>query len=298
MLGQTIRHTAVIKARDTCCVKARDTLLCQTTRHTTVSKHDAGAVTHTATVKHCCSVTNNILNCKRTSKHRAPHISSTDLVPISRMKCFGTLGREERRAAAVSKHPTGTVGRQTIGALQLIVAFALRGGGQLLQEYISLRCALGGGRSVPAKASTPLANTSEHNTPLLCQARDNPAMSKHDKCYCVKARDRLPSQSTRHMRGQTNRHTAVSNHGTHAVSKQETHCCVKPQTHFHIKARRRYCDAHGRRQTLLLCHSTTHTTVRAIPSIERRIHPRPHYPSPEKNALELYGRGRPSCCCV
>ena len=39
------------------------------------------------------------------------------------------------------------------------------------------------------------------------------------------------------------------------------------------------------RQTLLLCHSTTHQTVRAFPSIEHSIHPRTQYPSPEKGAL-------------
>ena len=172
--------------------------------------------------------------------------------------------------AAVSKHETGTVTKQTTGALQFMVAFALRGG-QLLREYISLRCALGGGRSVPAKTSTPLVNTSEHDYTLLCQARDNPAVSKHDKDYCFKARDRLlcPSttkatvpkqethccdQSTGHVLCQGKRHTAVSNH----------------ETHYCIKARRRCCDAHGRRQTLLLFHSTTHQTVRALPSIEHR----------------------------
>ena len=101
------------------------------------------------------------------------------------------------------------------------------------------------------KINTPLANTSEHDTPLLCQARDNPAVSKHDKGCCVKARDRLPSQSTRHMLGQTNRHSAV-------IKARDT-CCVKAkytvvsnhETHYYcIKARRRCCDAHGRRQTL------------------------------------------------
>ena len=135
----------------------------------------------------------------------------------------------------MSKHKTGTVTKQTTGALQFIVAFALRGGGggggggNFSRKNISLRCALGDGRSVPAKTSTPLANTSEHDTPLLCQARDNPAVSKHVKGYCVKAGDKLLSRGSRHMLGQTNRHTAVSNHGTHAVSKQETHCYVKPR---------------------------------------------------------------------
>ena len=52
--------------------------------------------------------------------------------------------------AAVSKHETGTATKQTTGALQIMVAFALRGGAlPHLREYISLRCALGGGRSVP-----------------------------------------------------------------------------------------------------------------------------------------------------
>ena len=55
--------------------------------------------------------------------------------------------------AAVSKHETGTVTKQTTGALQFMVAFALRGGGLLhLREYISLSCALGGGRCVPEPA--------------------------------------------------------------------------------------------------------------------------------------------------
>ena len=36
---------------------------------------------------------------------------------------------EEGRAAAVSKHETSTVTKQTPGALQFMVAFALRGGG-------------------------------------------------------------------------------------------------------------------------------------------------------------------------
>ena len=123
--------------------------------------------------------------------------------------------------AAVSKHETGTVTMQITGALQFMIAFALQGGGwgQLLREYISLHCALGSGRSVRAKSSTPLANTSEHNTSLLCQVRDNSAVSKHEKGYCVKARDSLLSQSTRHKLGQTSRHTAVI--------KARDACCVK-----------------------------------------------------------------------
>ena len=161
------------------------------------------------------------------------------------------------------------------------------GGRQHLREYISLRCALGGGRSVPAKTGSPLANTSEHDTPLLYQARDNPAVSKHNKGYCVKERDILLSQSTRGLNQQTHccdqntkyilcqskRHTTTT-----AVSNHETHYC--------IKARRRCCDAHGRRQT---CHSTTHQTVRALPSIEHCIYPRTQYPSLEKKYFGALG---------
>ena len=135
----------------------------------------------------------------------------------------------------MSKHETGAGTKQTTGAIQFMATFVLRGGGgQLLREYISLLCALGGGRSVPAKTSTSLANTSEHDTPLLCQARDNPAVSKHDKGNCVKARDRLLSQSTRHMLGQTDRHAAV-------IKARDT-CCVKARD-------------------TLLCQTTRHTTV-------------------------------------
>ena len=104
----------------------------------------------------------------------------------------------------------------------------------LLQEYISLRCTLGGGSFVPAKTSPPLANTSEHDTPMLCQARINLVVFKHDKGYCVKARNRLLSQGTRHMLGQTNRHTAV-------IKARDT-CCVKARD-------------------TLLSQTTRHTTV-------------------------------------
>ena len=62
-------------------------------------------------------------------------------------------GGSLRGTAAVSKHETGTVTKQTTGVVQFMVAFALRGGGVLhICEYISLRCALGGGRCVPEPA--------------------------------------------------------------------------------------------------------------------------------------------------
>ena len=64
----------------------------------------------------------------------------------------GVGGVSPPGTAAVSKHEKGIVTKQITGALQFMVAFALRGGGQHLREYISLRCALGGGRSVPEPA--------------------------------------------------------------------------------------------------------------------------------------------------
>ena len=107
------------------------------------------------------------------------------------------------------------------------------------------------------KTSTPLANTLEHDTPLLCQARDNPAVSMHNKGYCVKARDRLLSQqSTRHMLSQTNRHTAV-------IKVRDT-CCVgymPSQTIRHtavIKVRDTCCV---KARDTVLCQTTRRTTV-------------------------------------
>ena len=51
---------------------------------------------------------------------------------------------------------TAAVTKQTTGALQFMVAFAMRGGGGggllHLREYISLGCALGGGKCVPEPA--------------------------------------------------------------------------------------------------------------------------------------------------
>ena len=68
----------------------------------------------------------------------------------------GVLGRVSLPGTAtVSKHETGTVTKQTTGALPFMVDFALRGGGGgvlHIREYISLRCALGGGRYVPEPA--------------------------------------------------------------------------------------------------------------------------------------------------
>ena len=181
---------------------------------------------------------------------------------------------------------------QTTGALQFMVAFALRGGGQLLRQYISLRCDLGGGRSVPAKTrhasrkhlrtryAAAVSSTKqpccvqERQRLLLCQSKGQTAESKYETHAGSNQQTRCCDQSTGHMLCQSKRHTAVSNHETH-------YCC--------IKARRRCCDVHGRRQTLLHCRSKTHQTIRALPSIEHRIHPRTQYPSPEKNDLGLHG---------
>ena len=124
---------------------------------------------------------------------------------------------------------------QTTGALQFMVAFALRGGGNSSGNISHFVVTWEVGGPSPLKPGTPPANTSEHDTPLLCQARNNPAVSKNDKgYYCVKARDRLLNQSTRHMLGQTNRHAAV-------IKARDT-CCVKARD-------------------TLLCQTTRHTTA-------------------------------------
>ena len=51
--------------------------------------------------------------------------------PPARLLCPST------RPAAVSKHETGTVTKQTTGALQFMVAFSLRGGGCYTYANIS-----------------------------------------------------------------------------------------------------------------------------------------------------------------
>ena len=142
------------------------------------------------------------------------------------------------------------------------------GGATPAGMYLTSLCPLGGGRSVPAKTSTPLAKTSEHDTPLLyqarqgllCQSKGQTAESKYETYAWSNQQTHCCDQSTGHMLCQSKRHTAVSNH----------------ERHYCIKARRRCYDAHDCRQTLLLCHSTTHQIVRALPSIEHRIHPRTH----------------------
>ena len=183
------------------------------------------------------------------------------------------------------------------------------GGATPLGTYLLSLCP-GKREAHPRETSTPPANASEHDTPLLCQARDNPDMSKHDKGYGVKASDRLLSQNTRHILGQTNRHTAVIKPRDTCCVKARDTCGVKPtdtllcqstgrmlcqskrhaavsnhETHFAIKPRCRCCDAHGRRQTLLLCHSTVHQTVRALPSIEHSIHSWTQYPYPGRREV-------------
>ena len=83
-------------------------------------------------------------------KHETGTVTKQTTGPLGE----GSGGVSLPGTAAVSKHETGTVTKQTTGALQFMVVFALRGGGGLLhiREYISLRCALGGGRSVPEPA--------------------------------------------------------------------------------------------------------------------------------------------------
>ena len=58
--------------------------------------------------------------------------------------------------AAVSKHETGTVTKQTTGALPFIVAFALRGGGVATPPRIYLTSLYPGRREFRPRTSTPL----------------------------------------------------------------------------------------------------------------------------------------------
>ena len=70
------------------------------------------------------------------------------------LSCAWTQHRGFRRRGKAGYTCSGsTVTKQSTDALQSMAAFALRGGGgQHLRECISLRCALGGGRSVPEPA--------------------------------------------------------------------------------------------------------------------------------------------------
>ena len=165
----------------------------------------------------------------------------------------------------MSKHETGTVTKQTTGAIQFMVAFALRGGGGNSSGNIShfvVTWEVGGPSPLkPARLSRTPQNTIhrccvKHETTLLCPVRQRllcqskrlTAESKHETHAGSNQQTHCCDQSTEHMLCQSKRHTVVSNH----------------ETHYCIKARRRCCDAHGHRQTLLLCHSTTHRTVRAL----------------------------------
>ena len=185
-------------------------------------------------------------------------------------------------------YTSGTVTKQTTGALQFMVAFDLRGGGGNSSGNTVYLTSLCPGR----REVRPRLN--QHASREHLRTRYTADVSSTRQPCCVQARQRLLCQS----KGQT----AESKHETHAGSNQQTYCCDQStghmlcqskrhtavsnhETHYCIKARRRCCDAHGRRQTLLLCHSTTHQTVRALPSIEHSIHPRTQYPSPEQNAL-------------
>ena len=61
--------------------------------------------------------------------------------------------------AAVSKHETGTVIKQTTGALQFIVAFALRGGGGATPPRLKLTSLCPERREVRPQTNTTLTFT-------------------------------------------------------------------------------------------------------------------------------------------
>ena len=162
----------------------------------------------------------------------------------------GARGGFPPGTAAASKHETGTVTKQTTDAPQFMVAFALRGGGRgnsfgNISHFVVPWEAGGPSSLKPARLSRTLRT--RYIAPV--SSTRQPCWSKHDKGYCVKARDTLLSQSTRHMQGQTNKHTAVikawntccvkardrllcqnTRHSTAAVSKHETGTMTKQTT--------------------------------------------------------------------
>ena len=137
--------------------------------------------------------------------------------------------------------------KQTTGALQFMVAFALRRGGlQHLREYVSLLCALGGGRSVPAKISTPLTYT---------------IISNINQGGVFENPDGLQGGTVR-----TGCQDRVRSINVQVVQRSPEHRLYQSTTQVLLRTRPP--------STLLLCHNTTHQTVREFPSIEHSIHPR------------------------
>ena len=83
---------------------------------------------------------------------------------------------------------------------------------------------------------------------------------KHDKGYCVKARDRLLSQSTRHIHAGSNQqtHCCDQSAGTAAVSKHETGTAIKHHKGYCVKARDRLPSQRTRH---MLGQTNRHTAV-------------------------------------
>ena len=102
-----------------------------------VSKHETGIPPGTAAV----------------SKHETKSV-----IQHQRACSRGSGGGFPFGTAAVSKHETGTVTKQTTGALQFMVAFALRRGGATPPRiYLTSLCP--GRREVRPGTSTPLTYT-------------------------------------------------------------------------------------------------------------------------------------------
>ena len=140
--GVLPRHVCCVQARDKICDPAPrgvleervrrgfpspGRLLCPSTRPAAMSKHETGTVTK-------------------------PTTSTREGV---------SEGGSPPGTAAVSKHETGTVTKQTTGALQFMVAFALRGGGGggATPPRIYLPSLCPGRREVRPRTSTPLTYT-------------------------------------------------------------------------------------------------------------------------------------------
>ena len=95
--------------------------------------------------------------------------------------------------AAVSKHETGTVIKHDKG-------YCVKARDTLLSQSTRHINAGSNQQTHCCDQSAGTAAVSKHETDTV---------TRHHKGHCVKARDRLLSQSTRHVLGQTNRHTAV-----------------------------------------------------------------------------------------
>ena len=128
--------------------------------------------------------------------------------PVLERGCLGVVSTPG--PAAVSKHETCTVTKQSTGALQFMVAFALRAGGwggNSSGNTVYLTSLCPGRREVRPRLN-------QHASHEHLRTRYTAAVSSARQPCCVHARQRLLRQS----KGPT----SDSKHETHAVSNQQT----------------------------------------------------------------------------